>query len=89
MTLHLASPGATAQPQARAMQCAHMHTPHQPPQLLAERLATTVSALLIDHADVAVAHMFWFASNELGEFIAFIDELVAPYDFLQVLQVGG
>jgi hypothetical protein len=32
--------------------------------------------------------MFWFASSEFEAFVGFVDELVAPYDFLAVVQVG-
>jgi len=56
-------------------------------QLLAARLTTSASALLIDHADIAVAHMFWFAAPEFEAFVGFVDELVAPHDFLAVVQV--
>lgn len=31
--------------------------------------------------------MFWFASAEFESFVGFVDELVAPHDFLAVVQV--
>lgn len=54
--------------------------------LLAARLGAAPGNLFIDHADVAVAHVFWFGAGDFGAFVAFVDDLVAPYDFLQAMQ---
>lgn len=58
-------------------------------QLLAAHLETPLVSLLTDHAGDAFAHMFWFAPEEFGAFVAFVDEVAAPHDFLGIVRVGG
>lgn len=53
-------------------------------------LGLSVPSLFINHADVAIAHAFWFgAVDSFKGFVEFVDTIMAPDDFMTVVNVCG
>ncbi|KAL6746419.1 hypothetical protein V8C86DRAFT_3034694, partial [Haematococcus lacustris] len=56
---------------------------------LAELLGTTSQALFANYADHAIAYAFWVGNQRIGDFVEFVDALMAPQDddFISVTKV--
>lgn len=57
------------------------------PQLLACKLGSAASSLLIGVADKVIAHMLWFQLDGLEGFTGFVEDVVKPETFIAVVKV--
>jgi hypothetical protein len=56
-------------------------------QALASKLGVSVGGLWLAHAQHAIAHALWYHNQGLASFMAFVDGLIAPDEFVRIAAI--